>query len=103
MTLRLFTNEEFCFLKNDSFLLLIVLAHLCASMTYEGCYRGLQKGGRLFKNSDIIPILGFGTGTGYFERPDSVAEGIILAFKAGYRLIDTAQVCPILRLISAFL
>ena len=61
-------------------------------MVYEGYYRGLQKGAKLFKNGDLIPILGFGTGTGYFERPDAVAEGIALAFKAGYRLIDTAQV-----------
>ena len=61
-------------------------------MVYEGYYRGLQKGTKLFKNGDLIPILGFGTGTGYFERPDAVAKGIVLAFKAGYRLIDTAQV-----------
>ena len=61
-------------------------------MIYEGYYRGLQRGAKLFKNGDLIPILGFGTGTGYFERPDAVAEGIVLAFNAGYRLIDTAQV-----------
>ena len=61
-------------------------------MVYEGYFKGIQKGGRLLRNGDIIPILGFGTGTEYFERPDAVAEGIILAFKAGYRLIDTAQV-----------
>ena len=61
-------------------------------MRYEGYYRGLQKGGSLFRNGDVIPILGFGTGTGYFERPDAVAEGITLAFNVGYRLIDTAQV-----------
>ena len=61
-------------------------------MAYEGYFNGLQKGGRLLRNGDIIPILGFGTGTEYFERPDDVVDGIILAFKAGYRLIDTAQV-----------
>ena len=61
-------------------------------MAYEGFYRGVQPVGRLFRNNDIIPILGFGTGTGYFERPAAVAEGILLAFNAGYRLIDTAQV-----------
>ena len=61
-------------------------------MAYEGFYRGVQPVGRLFRNNDIIPMLGFGTGTGYFERPEAVAEGILLAFKAGYRLIDTAQV-----------
>ena len=61
-------------------------------MAYEGFYRGVQPVGRLFRNNDIIPILGFGTGTGYFERPEAVAEGIIIAYKAGYRLIDTAQV-----------
>jgi hypothetical protein len=61
-------------------------------MIYEGYYRGLRRGAKLFKNGDLIPILGFGTGTGYFERPDAVAEGIVLAFNAGYRLIDTAQV-----------
>ena len=61
-------------------------------MAYEGYYRGLQSAGKVFKNGDIIPILGFGTGTGYFERPEAVREGIVLAFKTGYRLIDTAQV-----------
>ena len=61
-------------------------------MAYKGYFKGLQKGGRIFRNGDIIPILGFGTGTEYFERPDAVVDGIILAFKAGYRLIDTAQV-----------
>lgn len=61
-------------------------------MIHEGYFKGLERGKRLFRNGDIIPILGFGTGTEYFERPDAVAEGIILAFKAGYRLIDTAQV-----------
>ena len=61
-------------------------------MAYEGFYRGVQPVGRLFRNNDIIPMLGFGTGTGYFERPAAVAEGMLLAFKAGYRLIDTAQV-----------
>ena len=61
-------------------------------MAYEGFYRGVQPVGRLFRNNDIIPILGFGTGTGYFERPAAVAEGMLLAFNAGYRLIDTAQV-----------
>ena len=61
-------------------------------MAYEGFYRGVQPVGRLFRNNDIIPMLGFGTGTGYFERPEAVAEGMLLAFKAGYRLIDTAQV-----------
>ena len=61
-------------------------------MAYEGFYRGVQPVGRLFKNNDIIPILGFGTGTGYFDRPEAVAEGMIIAYKAGYRLIDTAQV-----------
>ena len=61
-------------------------------MAYEGYFKGLQKGGRLFRNGDVIPILGFGTGTEYFDRPDAVAEGIILSYKAGYRLIDTAQV-----------
>ena len=62
-------------------------------MAYEGFYRGAQPvGTRQFRNNDIIPILGFGTGTGYFERPEAVAEGMLLAFNAGYRLIDTAQV-----------
>ena len=61
-------------------------------MAYEGFYRGAPPVGRLFRNNDIIPILGFGTGTGYFERPEAVAEGMLLAFNAGYRLIDTAQV-----------
>ena len=61
-------------------------------MAYEGFYRGVPPVGRLFRNNDIIPILGFGTGTGYFERPEAVAEGMIIAYKAGYRLIDTAQV-----------
>ena len=61
-------------------------------MAYEGSFKGLEKGGRLFRNGDIIPILGFGTGTEYSNRPDAVAEGIILSYKAGYRLIDTAQV-----------
>ena len=61
-------------------------------MAYEGYFKGLQKGCKLFRNGDSIPILGFGTGTAYFERPDAVAEGIVLSFKAGYRLIDTAQV-----------
>ena len=61
-------------------------------MAYEGYFKGLQKGGKLLRNGDIIPTLGFGTGTEYFERPDAVVDGIILAFKAGYRLIDTAQV-----------
>ena len=61
-------------------------------MIYEGYFKGLQRGGRLFKNGDIIPILGFGTGTEYFERPDAVAEGIILAFKATLQLIRALAV-----------
>ena len=67
-------------------------------MAYEGYFKGLQKRGRLFRNGDIIPILGFGTGTEYFDRPDAVAEGILLSYEAGYRLIDTAQVIGIFTL-----
>ena len=62
-------------------------------MVYEGFYRGrLHDICKTFKNGDLIPTLGFGTGTGYFGRPDDVAKGIVVAFHAGYRLIDTAQV-----------
>ena len=38
----------------------------------------------------IIPAIAFGTGTSYFERNDDVTEGIIKAFEAGFRYIDTA-------------
>ena len=37
-----------------------------------------------------IPVLAFGTGTTYFERNDDVTEGILKAFKVGFRYIDTA-------------
>ena len=48
-------------------------------------------------------MLGFGTGTGYFERPEAVAEGMLIAFEAGYRLIDTAQVISTLLYLSNYL
>jgi diketogulonate reductase-like aldo/keto reductase len=37
-----------------------------------------------------IPAIAFGTGTSYFNRSDDVIEGIIKAFDAGFRYIDTA-------------
>jgi diketogulonate reductase-like aldo/keto reductase len=37
-----------------------------------------------------IPAIAFGTGTSYFNRSDDVIEGIIKAFEAGFRYIDTA-------------
>merc|ERR1712241_1014812 len=37
-----------------------------------------------------VPAIAFGTGTSYFERSNDVTEGIIKAFTAGFRYIDTA-------------
>ena len=37
-----------------------------------------------------IPCIAFGTGTSYFERNDDVCDGILKAFDAGFRYIDTA-------------
>ena len=39
-----------------------------------------------------MPKVGFGTGTTYSNRSDDVFDGIVKAFDAGYRLIDTAMV-----------
>ena len=37
-----------------------------------------------------IPAIAFGTGTSYFNRSNDVIEGIVKAFDAGFRYIDTA-------------
>ena len=43
-----------------------------------------------FHTGRILPAIAFGTGTSYFERNNDVTEGIIKAFGAGFRYIDTA-------------
>ena len=43
-----------------------------------------------FHTGRILPAIAFGTGTSYFERNNDVTEGILKAFGAGFRYIDTA-------------
>ena len=43
-----------------------------------------------FHTGRKVPAIAFGTGTSYFERSNDVTEGIIKAFTAGFRYIDTA-------------
>ena len=43
-----------------------------------------------FHTGRIVPAIAFGTGTSYFERNNDVQEGILKAFEAGFRYIDTA-------------
>ena len=43
-----------------------------------------------FHTGRILPAIAFGTATSYFERNNDVTEGIIKAFGAGFRYIDTA-------------
>ena len=43
-----------------------------------------------FHTGRILPAIAFGTGTSYFERNNDVTEGIVKAFGAGFRYIDTA-------------
>ena len=43
-----------------------------------------------FHTGRIVPAIAFGTGTSYFERNNDVTEGILKAFEAGFRYIDTA-------------
>ena len=45
-----------------------------------------------FHTGRILPAIAFGTGTSYFERNNDVTEGILKAFGAGFRYIDTAIV-----------
>jgi len=58
---------------------------------YGGVYDG-SEGDFSFRNGGEIPRLGFGTGTGYNNRPDDIPDGMWMAYQAGYRLFDTAQV-----------
>ena len=62
-------------------------------MQYEGTYIGNEAIDKKFKCGGLIPILGFGTGTDYKNRCNDAATNMIVAFKSGYRLFDTAQVC----------
>ena len=62
-------------------------------MIYEGSYTKNGKNDKKFRDRSSIPILGFGTGTDFHNRDDDAAKSMILAFDAGYRLFDTAQVC----------
>ena len=43
-----------------------------------------------FHTGRIVPAIAFGTGTSYFERNNDVQEGILKAFEAGFRYVDTA-------------
>ena len=43
-----------------------------------------------FHTGRIVPAMAFGTGTSYFNRSDDVVKGILKAFDAGFRYIDTA-------------
>lgn len=61
-------------------------------MIYEGIYIGKRNHNKTSKDGDSIPILGFGTGTDFHDRDSDAAKSMIVAFKAGYRLFDTAQV-----------
>ena len=62
-------------------------------MIYEGSYIKNGCKAKEFRDGSSIPILGFGTGTDFHNRHDDAAKSMILAFNAGYRLFDTAQVC----------
>ena len=62
------------------------------NMIYEGTYTGNKAIDKQFSSCGFIPILGFGTGTDYKDRSNDASKNMILAFKAGYRLFDTAQV-----------
>ena len=63
------------------------------NMIYEGAYIGNKAIDKQFHSGGFIPILGFGTGTDYKDRSNDASANMIVAFKAGYRLFDTAQVC----------
>jgi len=58
---------------------------------FAGTYQG-SEGDLSFRGGGKIPALGFGTGTGYSNRPEDVPDGMCRAFQVGYRLFDTAQV-----------
>ena len=45
-----------------------------------------------FHTGGVVPGIAFGTGTTYFKRNNDVTEGILKAFEAGFRYIDTAIV-----------
>ena len=75
-------------------------------MIHEGSYTKNGNKVKKFRDGSSIPILGFGTGTDFHNRDDDAAKSMILAFNAGYRLFDTAQVCfynSILIIISIYI
>ncbi len=42
------------------------------------------------RSGNKMPALAFGTGTSYGNRSNEVRDGILKAFEAGFRHIDTA-------------
>ena len=77
-------------------------------MIHEGTFIGKESYNKEFRDGGSIPILGFGTGTDFKDRDTEASKSMIVAFKAGYRLFDTAQVgilyiCPIFRIYLFYL
>ena len=49
-------------------------------------------GYRQLNTGTLLPCVGFGTGTSFFNRVEDVAACMGQAYSAGYRLFDTAMV-----------
>ena len=49
-------------------------------------------GYRQLNTGTLLPCVGFGTGTSFFNRVEDVASCMGQAYSAGYRLFDTAMV-----------